>query len=311
MEPLVIAHRGANKIAPENTLSAFKKALETGADGIETDVQLTKDGKMVMHHNYTIDANSNGNGRIDSHTLEELRQFDFGIVKGEEFRGEKIPTLDEVLEISKDFKVINIELKAPMDRNIPYVKMVADAVVKSGLMDKIIISAFDHSLLNEMKKYNSEIKVGVLISGELPRRLLEFLPKEKIIDEITIEDIKMLKDISESNVLAIWRTVCAKSAIFSGLTIGETIKELEKQEDILNYTKKLDFNIDYVHPAFEICFKNKDLVKEMHKKGIGVIVWPPSSEEDLKELLKYNLDGIITNSPEILIKIKNKTVTGT
>ena len=74
----IIAHRGANKKAPQNTLPAFRLAVEEGADGFETDVHLTKDGRAVICHNYTIDATSDGRGAIADYTFDELRLFDFG-----------------------------------------------------------------------------------------------------------------------------------------------------------------------------------------------------------------------------------------
>ena len=74
----IISHRGANKYAPQNTLPAFKRALEIGTDGFETDVHLTKDGKVVLCHNYTIDETSNGKGAITDMVLDELKRYDFG-----------------------------------------------------------------------------------------------------------------------------------------------------------------------------------------------------------------------------------------
>ena len=74
----ILAHRGANKHAPQNTIPAFLKAIELGADGVENDVHLTKDGELVICHNYTIDETSDGKGNISDYTLEELKKFDFG-----------------------------------------------------------------------------------------------------------------------------------------------------------------------------------------------------------------------------------------
>ena len=74
----VISHRGANRVAPQNTIPAFKKSLEIGCDGFETDIHLTVDGHPVICHNYTIDETSNGSGEVKSKTLEELRSYDFG-----------------------------------------------------------------------------------------------------------------------------------------------------------------------------------------------------------------------------------------
>ena len=99
--PLVLAHRGANKVAPQNTIPAFKKAIEFNADGLETDVHLSKDGHIVICHNYTIDETSNGVGRVDEMTLLELKNFDFGSYFSDDFKGVSLPTLPELLDLTK------------------------------------------------------------------------------------------------------------------------------------------------------------------------------------------------------------------
>ena len=76
----ILAHRGANKHAPQNTIPAFLKAIELGADGVENDVHLTKDGELVICHNYTIDETSDGKGNISDYTLEELKKFEFWLL---------------------------------------------------------------------------------------------------------------------------------------------------------------------------------------------------------------------------------------
>ena len=109
----ILAHRGANKHAPQNTIPAFLKAIELGADGVENDVHLTKDGELVICHNYTIDETSDGKGNISDYTLEELKKFDFGSYFSPDFAGTKIPTLHEFLEIADPFSIINVEIKSP------------------------------------------------------------------------------------------------------------------------------------------------------------------------------------------------------
>ena len=130
-----MAHRGASYHAPENTAAAFKKAYDFNVDGIETDLQLTKDGEIVIHHNYYIDDTSDGRGAILTKTLEELKQYDFG-------KGEKILTLAELLPILDGMDIINLELKSPLDKEADYVGKVLDIVSKSGMKDKIIYSSF-------------------------------------------------------------------------------------------------------------------------------------------------------------------------
>ncbi|MGL4971324.1 MAG: glycerophosphodiester phosphodiesterase family protein, partial [Cetobacterium sp.] len=107
----ILAHRGASGTAPENTIAAFKKAIIDGCDGFEFDVQQTKDGKLVVFHDWTLERTSNGKGYVREHTLDELKELDAGSWFGEEFKGEKIPTLEETLDLIPDNMLINIELK--------------------------------------------------------------------------------------------------------------------------------------------------------------------------------------------------------
>lgn len=168
----VIAHRGANLVAPQNTIEAFKKAIEIGCDGFETDIHLTKDGIPVVCHNFTIDETSDGNGAIKDMTLEELRQYDFGKYKGSEFEGTKIPTLDEFLEISKEMgdkmKVLDIELKSEVfgKAGTELARKTIDAVKNYGLFDKLLISSFDPAILVVCKKVDKECKTGILYSPD-------------------------------------------------------------------------------------------------------------------------------------------------
>jgi hypothetical protein len=111
-KPLIIAHRGASAYAPENTLAAFKKAIDLGADGIELDVHLSKDGEVVVIHDRTIDRTSNGKGQVAEMSLKELKALDFGSWFSDEYQKESIPLLREVLELLKDWNgLLNIELK--------------------------------------------------------------------------------------------------------------------------------------------------------------------------------------------------------
>ena len=110
MRPLIIAHRGASHLAPENTLTAFRLAKTLGADGFECDVQITRDRHLVVAHDYLTDLKTGVHGNIPDMDFDDLRQLDFGKWKSPEFAGEKIPTLEEVLEVAQDFRMIHIEL---------------------------------------------------------------------------------------------------------------------------------------------------------------------------------------------------------
>ena len=162
----VIAHRGANKVAPQNTVPAFRKAVEMGADGFENDVHLTKDDFIVVCHNYDIDDTSNGTGKIADMTLEELYKYDFGSYFSEEFAGTKIPRLEEFLELCKGLSVINIEIKKPEQKNSPIVEKTIKMVKDYGLFDNLIISSFEAEILRECKEIDPKTKTGMLYSPD-------------------------------------------------------------------------------------------------------------------------------------------------
>ncbi len=186
----VIAHRGANLVAPQNTLEAFRKAMEIGCDGFETDIHLTKDGIPVVCHNFTIDETSTGTGAIKDMTLEELRQYDFGKYKGPEFEGVKIPTLDEFLSLSEEMgdkmKVLDIELKSEHfgEAGSELAQKTINAVKDHGLFDKLLISSFDPAILVVCKKIDKNCKTGIL-----------YAPDKLISVKIAPRPVKFCKEI--------------------------------------------------------------------------------------------------------------------
>ena len=147
---LILAHRGASAYAPENTLEAMKLALDMGADGVELDVHLSKDGRIMVCHDEKIDRTSNGQGLISSYTYDELRLFDFGFKYYNEIRGLKIPTLDEVYELlAPHGLIVNVEIKSA---NPAIISALYDLEQKYSMQGKIIYSSFDHLQLERMKK---------------------------------------------------------------------------------------------------------------------------------------------------------------
>ncbi len=162
----VISHRGANIYAPQNTLPAFKKSLEIGIDGFETDVHITKDGQLVLCHNYTIDSTSDGKGSISQMTLDQLKKYDFGSYFSPRFAGTRIPTMDEFLTFVEDadISVLNIELKSPKENETEIVSETIRLVKEHGLFEKLIISSFDPKLIIEAKLIDEDCKTGFLYS---------------------------------------------------------------------------------------------------------------------------------------------------
>lgn len=160
---LNIAHRGLSGLYPENTMLAFKKALEIGCDGIETDVQLTKDGYAVICHDEELDRTTTGTGLIKNYTLEELMKLDAGIKFGKEFKGLKIPTLEEFLEYVSDKDIIiNLEIKNSIINYENIEKITYDLVKKYNLGQKVIISTFNHYSVRRCIRLDRTIKTGAL-----------------------------------------------------------------------------------------------------------------------------------------------------
>ncbi len=162
----VISHRGANRLAPQNTIPAFQKSVELGVDGFENDVHLTKDGRLVVCHNYEIDETSNGKGFIHDYTFEELRKFDFGSYFSEEFAGTKIPALEEFLDLCKDMSVINIEIKSPLKPNTDIARKTIKMVKDFNLFDRLIVSSFDEQILLDCKEVDPATRTGMLYSPD-------------------------------------------------------------------------------------------------------------------------------------------------
>lgn len=168
-KPVVFAHRGASAYAPENTMAAFKKALEMGADGIELDVHLTLDEEVVVIHDHTINRTSNGSGWVKDMTIKELKCLDFGSWFGPEYKNERIPLLEEVLYLLSDRDIIlNIEIKnAAFYYYEKLQQKVVDLLKKYNMINRVIISSFNHYSLVEIKEIAPEIKTAPLYGESL------------------------------------------------------------------------------------------------------------------------------------------------
>jgi len=129
-KPLVIAHRGASGYAPENTLASIKKALEFKPDYIEIDVHYSKEKEVMVLHDHTLERTSNGKGDVTDYTKAELQAFDAGAWFGEEFKGEKIPTLAEIVEAINGQSILLIEVKKGKDYYIG-IEQKIDSIIKA------------------------------------------------------------------------------------------------------------------------------------------------------------------------------------
>jgi glycerophosphoryl diester phosphodiesterase len=165
-EVLVIAHRGASGHAPENTLAAFREALAMGATFIETDLQLTRDARFVAIHDDTVNRTTNGQGAVHDLTLAELRKLDAGSWFGSEFAGERIPTLEEILEFSKKNDVVfYLELKPGGSWGGEHALI--GALRESQEIARSVVISFDAGVLAAIRKVEPTLMTGLLYDGQI------------------------------------------------------------------------------------------------------------------------------------------------
>ncbi len=239
----IIAHRGASKRAPQNTLPAFEKALMLGTDGFETDVHLSKDGVPVICHNKSINATSDGKGKIARLTIEQLKKFDFGSYFSKEFKDTRLPTLEEFLDFvqGKGLKVLNIELKPEHNkyRRSELVKKTLDNVKAHDLEDILLISSFSPKILKLCKEYSPSCKTAYLYPYSIFMFWQMFIPPYKLMEKL---------------------------------------------------------GCDAAHPHY-LCVRG-DFVEKCHELGIRVNCWTVDEIKKITALIKANVDGIITNTPD-------------
>ena len=169
---LNFAHRGASHDAPENTLAAFRLAVEMGADGVELDVQASKDGEAVVIHNFTVDATTDGQGAVKNKTLAELKELDAGSWFDDRFAGQRIPTLQEVIVEVGHQLLLNIELKTKAFGSGGLAAEVVRLIEDHNLVHRVVVSSFNPFPLRQVKKLNPRINTGLIYSFDLPAHLI-------------------------------------------------------------------------------------------------------------------------------------------
>lgn len=222
----VQAHRGASAYAPENTAPSFQLAVQMGADGVENDIRLTKDGVYVLSHDSNISRMSNGKGEIGELTYEELLQYDFGVKAGAKFKGTKIPTLEEFLEIVKDMNIVNIEMKpfAPQEDKPYAFTYLYNALAQYGCVNRTIISSFDHTALKELKEAHPDLRTALLYGhGMTAQETVAFVRRfhaDMIHPQIGAVDKKIVDTCRENGIAVNVWTVDSKHDIKRAMKLG-------------------------------------------------------------------------------------------
>ena len=182
--PMIIAHRGASAYAPENTMAAFKKALLLGAEWVEFDVRLTQDEELVILHDETLDRTTDGTGRVEEHTWDEIRQFDAGSWFSDHFVGEKVPHFSEVLAFLKSHHLCaNVEMKSSEGACRSIARETVSLLNQSGIhQNTILLSSFEFDSLQYTREESKDIAIGMLFE-ELPE---DWYSKAELIKPVSI-----------------------------------------------------------------------------------------------------------------------------
>jgi glycerophosphoryl diester phosphodiesterase len=226
---LNIAHRGASGRFPENTLRAFGAAIDAGAQMCELDVQLSSDGAVVVIHDETVDRTTDGRGAVRVLTLDELKRLDAGVRCGDEFKGERIPTLAEVLALTNGRCGLNIEIKsAGVERKV------CDMIVEHRALASAMVSGFDWDALAIVRHLEPRVRVG-LLGSQWPARLV--------------------------------------GAAF-------------------------EMRADAINPRSDIV--TEDLCIAAHQRNLSVYTWTVDEPDEMRRLIAFGVDGIMTNYPERL-----------
>jgi glycerophosphoryl diester phosphodiesterase len=242
--PYVIAHRGISGKAPENTLASFHRAAGTsGIRMIELDVRLSKDEEVIVLHDRTLQRTSTGNGPARNYTFDEIRRFDAGSWFHPMFSDERIPTLQEVLQMFCDRCWVDIEIKSDWLHKEPeglIEDRVLDAVHRSGMEERVMFSSFDHPLLANLKRRAPSAVTGVLFN--FPRDIGRLTSR--------------IAHRADARVL-----VCAKHELTHRMVI------------------------------------------DAHRHDIAVYVYTLNSLRDVRQVLAYGVDGIISNDADDIVDI--------
>jgi len=202
----VIAHRGGAKLAPENTLAAFKKAMALGVDMIEIDVILSKDGEVIVIHDNTIDRTTNGKGVVKEMNLAEIKNYDAGSWFDNKYAREKVPTLDEVFETINGQCTLLIEIKDGDEVFPGLEKKVVEAVHKYKANDWVVIQSFNENTVLRVKQMDASLTTYYLLGGNFKDFYSEIDKLDKTTDK-KYDGIAVSKSqINADNTTAIKKT---------------------------------------------------------------------------------------------------------
>ena len=221
----VIAHRGFSGEAPENTMAAFRKAIEIGADMIELDVLLSRDGQVVVIHDATLDRTTNGTGNVAEHSLAELADLDGGTWFSPAYKNQRIPTLKEVLDLARGKILVNVEIKTEAvtdELGGGITEKVVELVRTHDMRDQVVVSSFDPRALEQMRRLDPGITTAALFN----RDLHEGKSPREVMDEVGSRGFNVSHERVDAAVTRICHEMGRPVAVY-------TVNEVEKMEELL------------------------------------------------------------------------------
>jgi len=163
--PWVIAHRGASAVTPENTMAAFRRAVELGAECIETDLHLSRDGRLIILHDTTLERTTSGKGLVKNHTFNELRQLDAGSWYSEKFAGERLPAVEELLDFAGPADLsLYLEIKGGAGYGVE--RAVISALRGRKESKATVVLCFDASVLDRIHQLDRLLMTGLLFDSD-------------------------------------------------------------------------------------------------------------------------------------------------
>lgn len=308
-QPEIIAHRGATYLSPENTLTAFENAMDLGADGVEMDVQQTKDKGLIIHHDYLIDIGMELSAKIYDLTVGELESISLTKWNGVDITTEKLATLDEALSFCKGLEncTIQLELKAPILNDPDFIPNVVEHIRATAIADRLILVSFRHDLLRQAKALMPELRIGILTLGDL---LSMMLPPPVLWKDLGLVN-SMDEPLDEENCPALRRQVdLVSSAISDKLTliaalyphqsVREILQTLSDQADPAAYVQTLDFPVEYVSCEYHTAFRNPEVVNQLHAIGCKAAFWTVNTQNVVRSLLPLEPDCFVTDRPDTI-----------
>ncbi len=271
--PLVIAHRGDSSNVPENTIQSFKDAFELGVDCLETDVHITKDEQFILFHDDAVDRTTEAKGLVSSFTLSELKKLDAGYrFQPPNFpfraKGLQIQTLDEIL---REFPIrFNLDIK-DKDPKIP--ELLALKLKELRVEDRVMVSSFHQSQIKRFRKF-SDIPTSA----------------------------------GQKEVFKFWRVANKWIRKHKSIISGENSNNEEKLSQKKIFGSELPYYALQIPEGYYFLrFITPELIKFAHIDGIDISiqVWTINNEKDIRKFLEWEIDGIFTDKPKLMLETLN------